>query len=301
MRISTSNLFDTGIGRITDLQSSMLKTQQQLSTGLRVLTPADDPVAASRALDFTQSQAVNSQLATNRQNAADSLNLVDSTLNSVTQVLQDAKDAVIQAGNGSLSDADRATIANNLSSQLQELVGLANSKDGTGQYLFSGYSTTTQPFTQTATGATYSGDQGQRMLQVGTQRQLAVSENGQNLFQTGTAQDVFKNLTDAINLLKTPGTANLDAGLANTNNNIEAALNNVLTARTKVGANLKEIDSLNSLGDDLNVQYQQSLSSLQDVDYAKAISDLTQQQTTLQAAQQSFIKITGLSLFSFLS
>src|SRR5437868_3807833 len=111
MRISTSNLYETGIGRIGDLQSGLAKTQQQLSTNRRILTPADDPVAASRALDVTQAQAVNTRLGVNRQNAKDSLNLVESTLGSVTSLLQDAKYAVVQAGNGGMTDADRATIA----------------------------------------------------------------------------------------------------------------------------------------------------------------------------------------------
>src|SRR3569833_2173791 len=122
MRVSSSNFYDTGIARITDLQSSLLKTQQQLSSGKRILTPADDPVAASRALDFTQAQGINDRLAVNRQNAAESLNLTESTLSSVTTLLQDVKTAIVQAGNGTLADSDRATIATNLSNRLQELV-----------------------------------------------------------------------------------------------------------------------------------------------------------------------------------
>jgi flagellar hook-associated protein 3 FlgL len=303
MRISTSNLYETGIGRIGDLQSGLAKTQEQLSTNRRILTPADDPVAASRALDVTQAQAVNTRLGVNRQNAKDSLNLVESTLGSVTSLLQDAKYAVVQAGNGGMTDADRATIATDLSGRLEELVGLANTQDASGNYLFSGYSTSTKPFTKTATGATYNGDQGQRLLQVGQQRQIALSDTGQNIFQAGTnsPKDVFKTLTDLINVLQTPGTTGLAAGLATANDNIDAAINNVLTTRTTVGSHLKELDSLDSTGEDLNLQYQTSLSSLQDLDYAKAISELTQQQVTLQAAQQSFVKISGLSLFNYLN
>ena len=303
MRISTSNFYSTAIGKITDLQGSLAKTQEQLSTNRRLLTPSDDPVAASRALEISQSQAVNTALTTNRQNARDSLNLASSTLGSVTLLLQHVKSEVVQAGNAGLADSDRSAIATSLSSELDQLVGLANTQDATGQYLFSGYSTTTQPFTKTATGATYSGDQGQRLLQVGQQRQIAVSDTGQNIFQSGTGapEDVFKTMTDLIAALQVPGGAGLSDALATANDNIDAALDNVSMVNTAFGSSLQELDSLDSTGSDLDVQYQASLSSLQDLNYAKAVSDLTQQQITLQAAQQSFVKISGLSLFNFLS
>jgi flagellar hook-associated protein 3 FlgL len=301
MRVSTSYLYQTGVARLGELQSGLAKTQQQLSSDTRILTPADDPVAASRVLDITQTKAINTALATNRGSAKDSLNQVESTLGSVTLLLQNVKTAVVQAGNSTLSDSDRKSIATDLSNQLDQLVGLANTKDGSGEYLFSGYSVTTQPFTKTATGATYNGDQGQRMLQVGPQRQMAMSDTGQNIFQSGSSQDVFKTLTDLINLLQTPGTTNLAAGLATANTNVDAGLDNVLTVRASVGSRLKELDAQDSIGSDLDLQYQKSISGLQDLDYAKAISDLTQQQITLQAAQQSFVKISGLSLFNYIN
>ncbi len=304
MRISTSTIYQQGAARISDVQTNLVKTQQQLSTGRRILTPADDPVAAARALDVTQSQSVNAQYATNRQAAVSSLTAVDNTLASVTSVLQDAKTLTVNAGNGSLSNSDRSSLATQLSSDLDQLLGLANTTDGIGNYLFSGYQTGTQPFVKTATGAQYNGDQGQRQVQVDSSRQMAVSDSGQAIFQ-GNHQDIFKTLTDLVTLLQTPvvtaaDAANLTAGLATANGNIDQSLNNVLTVRASVGSRLKELDSLDSVGSSRDIQYSQTLSQLQDVDYAKAISQLTQQQTTLQAAQQSFVKISGLSLFNYL-
>jgi flagellar hook-associated protein 3 FlgL len=304
MRISTSMLFQQSAAKISDLQSNLVKTQQQLSTGRRILTPADDPVAAARALDVTQSQSVNAQYATNRRTAVSSLTTVDGVLASVTSTLQDVKTQTVYAGNGTLSNSDRSNLAIQLSSDLDQLLALANSTDGIGNYLFSGYQTGTQPFVKTATGAQYNGDQGQRQIQVDSSRQMAVSDSGQAIFQ-GNNQDVFKTLTDLITLLKTPVTtpaqnAALTAGLSTANGNVDQSLNNVLTTRASVGSRLTELDSLNSSGSARDIQYSQTLSQLQDVDYAKAISQLTQQQMTLQAAQQSFVKIAGLSLFNYL-
>lgn len=299
MRISTNTIYEQGVVRINDLQSGLAKTQQQLSTGRRILTPADDPVAAARALEVSQSQAVNAQFATNRQTAVGSLSAVENALTGVTSLLQDVRVITINAGNATLSDTERGYLATELRGRFDELLGLANTTDGTGNYLFSGYQSTTQPFDQTATGVTYVADQGQRMLQVDSARQLAISASGQAIFQPGD-KDIFKTLDDLATLLETPGTTNLTSGLSTANGDITQALDNVLKVRASVGSRLKELDSLDSAGQDRDLQYSQTLSQLQDVDYAKAISQLSQQKTTLEAAQLSFVKIAGLSLFNYL-
>lgn len=299
MRISTSTIYEQGVARINDLQSGMAKTQQQLSTGRRVLTPADDPVAAARALEITQSQAVNRQFAANRQAAVDSLNLVESTLTGVTSLLQDARVITVNAGNASLTDQERGYLATELRGRFEELLGLANATDSTGNSLFSGYQVATKPFVQTPTGVQYVADQGQRLLQVDSARQMAISDSGQQVFQGGN-QDIFKTLSDLITVLETPATASLSAGLATALDGIDQGLDNILTVRASVGSRLKELDALESAGQDRNLQYSQTLSQLQDLDYAQAITQLSQQQVTLEAAQKSFLKTSGLSLFNFL-
>jgi flagellar hook-associated protein 3 FlgL len=120
-----------------------------------------------------------------------------------------------------------------------------------------------------------------------------------------SSQSVFKTLANLIGALEaSTGTPGADAkyiseiGFAVTN--LDQASSNILRVRAQIGSSMNEIDSLESLNDSLGLQYQQTLSNLQDLDYAKAISDLTHQQTSLQAAQQSFVKIAQLSLFNFL-
>ena len=299
MRISTQTLFDSGAARIGDLQSSLYKTQQQLATGRRVLTPSDDPIAAARALEVTQSQSLNTQYGTNRGYAKDSLAMVDSTLSSVTELLQNVKTTAISAGNGTLDDSARASIATALQGSLDQLMGLANTTDAQGNYLFSGFQTTTRPFTQTATGVQYQGDQGQRLIQVDASRQMAVSSQGQAVFQGG-GQDMFKTLRDLITQLNTPGTAGLSAALATADSDLVLALNNVSSVRASVGSRLQELDALDSAGSDKNLQYSQNLSNLQDLDYTQALTELSKQQMTLEAAQKSFVQTSGLSLFKLL-
>jgi flagellar hook-associated protein 3 FlgL len=299
MRISTQMLFESGAARIGEAQSGLVKTQQQVSSGRRILTPSDDPAGAARALEVTQAQSLNTQYADNRTSAIHSLGALDGTLASVTSLLQDARDASITAGNGLIGDAERASIATELRGRFDQLLGLANSRDVLGNYVFSGFQTNTPAFVQTATGALYQGDAGQRLVQVDSARQMAVNNPGDRVFQGG-GQDVFKTLTDLITQLETPGTVGLDTALASAKSNLDLALDNVLTVRASVGTRLQELDALDSAGTDRNLQYSQELSQLQDLDYTQALTRLTQQQTTLEAAQQSFVKISSLSLFNYL-
>ncbi|NEX62685.1 flagellar hook-associated protein FlgL [Noviherbaspirillum galbum] len=182
MRISTNVLFDSGAARIGNLQNSLNRTQQQLSSGKRILNPSDDPVAAAQAVNVTQSQVINDQLAVNRGSARNSLNVEESVLGNITSLLQDVKTAVIQAGNGSLDDQQRGFIATELQGRLDDLIGLANTVDGGGNQLFGGYQTSKDAFIKTAAGADFIGDEGARMLQVGPGRQLAVSDSGARIF-----------------------------------------------------------------------------------------------------------------------
>jgi len=402
MRVSTNLIHDRGIDRIVEQQSSLLDTQQRLATGRRMLTPADDAVAASRAVVTAQSKAINVEHGANQVTARESLGLVDATLASVGDLLQNIRTLIVQAGGGALTDADRRSIADEVSVRFDELLGLANTRDGAGGYLFAGYAETIQPFSATATGAMYSGDDGQRELQVGTTRTLPVTEPGSVVFErirtgngtfatlpapanagTGVAsvgsvvdpmqltgdtyqivfrvvgmtttydvvdtttsttlsagntytsgagisfagmqlaitgapansdafdvgpspnQSVFATIKSAIAVLtrasSTPADrARLDQGVATALANIDQAHERVLTVRTAVGARLREADSLGELQQALELHYAKRLSELQDLDYAKAASDLVRQQQALDAARESFQRVTRLSLFDFL-
>lgn len=300
MRISTQTLFESGATRLGELQSGLVRTQQQIATGRRILTPSDDPVGAARALEVTQTQSLNTQYGVNRQHAKSALGALEGTLSSVTALLQDVKTTVIAAGNGALSDTERGFMATELSGRLDELLGLANSRDAVGNYQFSGFQTTMPAFSKDSSGVvTYDGDAGQRLIQVDATRQMSVTSPGATVFQGG-GQDIFDTLNDLVTLLNTPGTAGLAAGLATANNNLDLALDNVLTVRASVGARLQELDALDNAGEDRHIQYSQILSDLQDLDYIQALTQLSQQQVTLEAAQRSFVTVSGLSLFNFL-
>ena len=415
MRISTSAIYDAGIRTMQQQTERLMQVQQQIASGRRIVTPADDPVAAARVLEVSQSQAINTQHGTNAGSASDSLVLEESILGSVTGLLQNVRVIAINAGNPVLSANDRASLANELRGSYQELLGLANSTDGSGQYLFSGYQGGIRPFSESAPGSiVYGGDQGQRVIQVSPSRQIAVSDAGVDVFQriadgngtfaalavTGNGgsglidggtlldaskwndpanskdytikfsvtggvttydildnaaggasilaaprvytsgsnidfsqagppafdygaqvsisgapadgdsftvkastkqQDVFQTINDLVNLLQTsPSGTALANGLAASLRNLDNAMENISTVRASTGARMRELDAVKSTGDDRALQYSQTLSRLQDLDYAKAASELMQQQLNLEAAQKSFVKVSGLSLFNYL-
>ena len=185
MRISSNMIFDQGVRTINQQTSDLLHTQQQISTGRRILTPSDDPVAAAQALQVTQAQDINSQYATNQGNAQSSLGLEDSQLASVSNILNQVRTLAVQGANSTLSNSDRASIATQMRASFNELVGISNATDGNGQYLFSGYQGNTQPFSATVGGSpasSYAGDNGQRLLQVAASRQIPISDSGNAVF-----------------------------------------------------------------------------------------------------------------------
>lgn len=184
MRISTSMVYSQGIGGIQNQQTDVLKLQQQVSTGRRILTPADDPVASASILELTQSMNVNEQNGANANVAKNKLQMEESILTDVGTLFQDVKTLAVQAGNTMLTDSDRLMLATELESRYQALLGLANSTDETGQYLFSGFMGRTAPFSEITPGnVQYNGDQGQREIRISARRQVAVSDSGADIFQ----------------------------------------------------------------------------------------------------------------------
>jgi flagellar hook-associated protein 3 FlgL len=401
MRISTSQIYNSGAGSILNNQSALYKLQNQLSTGKKFLSSQDDPVAAAQVLLNSQSLAINTQYGDNQANASAQLALEEDRLQSVVDSVQYVMEQVVAGGNASYSDSQRQFIADDLQSQLDFLLGMANSKDADGYYLFSGYQGNAQPFQKQADGSVkYVGDDGQRLLQVGSSRQIAVSDSGRDVFEnirsgngtfalgggagnTGTGtidsgsvldptawtgdnyqiqftsatsytvtdtttstlvgtytyaadsqitaipgisfsidgapaagdtfsvapssnQSIFTTLQNLITAFSTdisgaPATA---ASVRNSINaemeNLDQVLENVSGVQASIGSRRSELSSLTNVSEALELQYKERISNLQDIDYAEVISAYAQQQLQLEAAQSSFAKITGLSLFNYL-
>ena len=153
MRISTQMMYQQNMRGITNSQAEWMKFGEQMSTGKRVISPSDDPIAASQAVVLSQAQAQNSQYTLARTFATQKVSLEENVLSQVTTAIQAAQEKIVYAGNGTLSDDDRASLATDLQGIRDQLMNLANSTDGNGRYIFGGYKTESAPFAQ-ADGST---------------------------------------------------------------------------------------------------------------------------------------------------
>jgi len=187
MRISTLQAFNNGVAGLQRNYANATRTQEQISTGNRILTPADDPVASVRLLQLEQQQNVLSQYNSNLTAAKNSLTQEEVTLNSVNTVLQRVRELAVQAGNGGLSAEDRKSIAAELTEREDELLSLMNTRNARGEYLFSGFQGKTQPFVRTGDGTySYQGDEGQRKRQIASSLNIPISDSGKSIFESVT-------------------------------------------------------------------------------------------------------------------
>ena len=444
MRISTNQIYATGIQGMMRNQTRLDKLQNQISSDTKILTAADDPVGAAQVLAVSQSLAVEEQYQTNQSSAKSQLSLVDVQLSSLTTALQAVRDNIIKAGNATYTAADRESVAKDLESNLAEILGIANTDNGTGDYLFSGYQGGTRPFAAdglaakapaTESSIDYYGDGGNRALQVSPSRQMAVSVAGSEVFMNGkngngtfvaatggnvggginqgtgvidmgsvtdmqkwsaavnnkdagkpleirfsapvapavapavsygiydpvsnkttgpfdyvsgaaislktagdataippiaavdfgaqvvvtgapkagdtftvkpsTSQSVFQTVQNVIGILRSPvgttySTTQFANDLAGQLSNLDQAMSQVSDVLAMVGANERELDALAGTSSDLVIQYQATISDIAGLDYNETYSDYTRQMVNLEAAQKSFVKIAGLSLFDYI-
>ncbi|PTB95036.1 flagellar hook-associated protein 3 [Marinobacter sp. B9-2] len=183
IRISSQQIFSGGINRLQELNTSLNNTQQQISTGKRVNKPSDDPVAAARILKLDQELSRVETYQRNVDLADNRLKQEESALESSIDVIQRIRELTVQAGNGSLSANDRRSISSELEERLGQLANIANTRDASGEYIFSGFQGSVKAFEQDASGSwIYQGDEGQRVLEIDDGVTVPISDNGKDIF-----------------------------------------------------------------------------------------------------------------------
>ncbi|MBN3829334.1 flagellar hook-associated protein 3 [Burkholderia sp. Ac-20384] len=183
MRISTTQFYQMNVASMNDQQAQLSQLYQQISSGVSLSTPADNPLGAAQAVQLSMTSATLSQYSANQNTALSSLQAEDQSLISVSSLLNSIHTVVIRAGDGSLSDSDRAASATQLQGYRDQLLTLANSTDGAGNYLYAGFKTATAPFSNApGGGVTYSGDTGSRQVQIADSRSIAQGDNGASVF-----------------------------------------------------------------------------------------------------------------------
>lgn len=184
MRISTGQVYQNSLNALLEQQSRLIQTQQQIASGKRILGPSDDPAGSARLVGFNQSLQLTQQYQDNLTSARSQLNQTESTLSSINNVLDRVRELALQANNATISASERRMIAVEMNSKLDELLDLANTRNGNGEYMFAGYQVMTRPFSNDpAQGTVYHGDGGQRFAQIGASRQVAVGFSGTEVFR----------------------------------------------------------------------------------------------------------------------
>ena len=198
--ISTQTFQTNAVDSIEALESAISKTQNQLSTGVTLQNAADNPAAMIEVNQLNTQLSASQQYVSNGNLVGTNLKLEEQALTNATNVLQSAQSLADEANNSALSGTQLQDIGTQLSQQLQQLVSIANSTDGNGNYLFSGYANTTQPFAQNGAGVTYSGADQASQVQIGENQFVSTGDTGSSVFMNvPTGNGTFTTAAAAAN------------------------------------------------------------------------------------------------------
>jgi flagellar hook-associated protein 3 FlgL len=209
MRLSTAGFHRNSINAILEQQTRLSRTQQQVTTGRRFQTAAEDPIAATRVASLDRTLAENEQYERNSNIIQTRLSYEEQALADVTTLLQQVRELSLQGANTTLGQGERNILANDVRQKLAAIMDLANSDDANGEYLFAGTSTGTKPFSQGTTGVNYQGDLTNRQIRISSTQSLADSHSG---------ADVFMNIPERNGVFTThvaagnTGSATIDVG-----------------------------------------------------------------------------------------
>jgi len=301
MRLSTSFAQQAAIDNIHERQTQMLRTQEQIATGRRLTTPSEDPVAAAEA---ERLRSRDSRLSVEMRTVSYARHLLsgaESALGDANDLLNAARDALLAAGNGAVAPADRATYAAQLREMREQLLLVANRRDGADGFVFGGQGGTVAPIDPT--GTTYAPLAGAQQL--GHDVTRPVSLDGRENFTeirtaTGT-ESIFVRLDVAIAALQDEALAQTDLAATVTGviDSVDRAAARLSTTRTIVGERLRGLDAHEAALENGSIEAQTRLSSLVDLDFARGVSALLQHQTSYEAALKSYAQIARLSLFDY--
>jgi flagellar hook-associated protein 3 FlgL len=200
MRVTESLIQTQFLTSIGALESGIAQTQNQMSSGVQFTTASQNPTAAGSVNNYDQALAQSQQYGTNASSAQTNLSTEDNAMSQVQTQLQALRTLALEANSGTLTNSNLSAIATQAVAIQNSLLSLANTQNGNGEYIFSGFAAQTQPFTLTAAGATYNGDQGQRQVQIAAGQTVADGDNGDTVFnQIKTGNGTFTVAANAGN------------------------------------------------------------------------------------------------------
>ena len=306
MKISTSHLYDSAIAQMNRQQSNVAEMQAKLATGKSLVKPSDDAEKAAliQRLNSAMQRQDSFELGLNRADSR--LRMEETALSSAQNMLQRIRELAIQGSNGGLSDADRTIIATEISGLRDGLFSLANTEDESGNFIFSGTAVRTPAFSRDDDGViNYIGDQNQTSIDISEYRQVGINRPGDAVFSSivrtndngeKTTTGFFDVISDFTGALESGSVGALSQGLIE----ISELTDEMALSLADVGSRMNTVDGQKDILADTKLRYQELLSNAADLDYATAVTKLSAQMLSLEAAQASFAKISQLNLFNYL-
>ena len=305
MAISTNYAFSVAVKQMQDVQAKITKTQSQLATGDLTANPSDNPDATASIQRLQTAITRQASYGKSLTQADSRLATQETSISGASDALIRIKELSIQASNDTLSPQDRSNISIEIRSLRDQLLSLANARDESGNYVFGGARTGSQPFATDASGRiSYAGDQSQVSVAIGEQRQIAVGGVGSQIFSTVVRSvdgepvgvSFFQSLDDLSRAVKVGDTATIQRGLGE----VDTMQEGISTGIAQIGSARNSIDEQKTIVDATNLRLQTTLSGIKDTDYTVAATDLQKQMLALQAAQSTFAQTAKMSLFDYI-
>jgi flagellar hook-associated protein 3 FlgL len=308
MKISTQILFDRASDQMSLIQNKLADTQAKLAQGKQLLKPSDSPDQAA-VIQRMKSVMGRQESYKNSLNTLNSrLQNEDTTLKSATNLLVRAKEIAVQSANDTLAPVNRKALASELQGVRDQLLSLANAKDNNGNFLFSGSRSDKPAFASSGPGQTplYQGDQTRMTMMVGDQRTIPINRTGTDAFVSLTRVNELTDKKEGVSFFKVMD--DLIAGINNSSQGsmqrgvfeMTALLNGLTLAHADIGTDMNVVEQQTSVVEDTILNLKSNLSTVEDLDYAAAITKMNQQMLSLEAAQSSFSKMSQLTLFNYL-
>jgi flagellar hook-associated protein 3 FlgL len=306
MKISTSQTFDTAVSQMNRQQSKIAEMQAKLASGNQLVKPSDDAEKSGVIQRLTSALNRQASFEIGLDRAQSRLSIEESALMASENILQRIRELAVRAGSDTLSASDKTVIAKEVSSLRDELFSLANSQDVNGNFVFSGSAVQAAAFVTAADGSvTYQGDKNQTSVDISDHRALAINRPGDDVFKAVTRDQgganpttigFFNVISDFADALNADNGANISRGLTE----ISGLTESMGMAIADLGNRMNTVDSQRDILADTKLRYQELLSNAEDLDYATAVTQLSAELLSLEAAQASFAKISQLNLFNYL-
>ena len=305
MKISTSQYFTTMNNLMTEQHGKIAKLQAQLSVGKKNVTPSTDVKATTASLKLSEVISKHKDDIANLKNVNAGYKEEEAIMMSMSDMMIRMQDISVAARSDTYADSDLDIFAIEVEGYMNDIRGLANSRDSNGHFMFAGTKVTTLPFTKDAAGAVvYNGNQTEPKLELDTGYKLPLSISGHKLVGvitrtngvTTTKVDMFKVMQDFVTALKANSKVGVDLAL----DELQVVSGNLAKNLVDNGLRQNLVEQRRDIGEGKIIIYKGLLSDAQDVDYATAITQLSSDMLALEAAQSTFAKVSQLSLFSFL-